>query len=229
MYKEKHFHNGHKQELQFSYLSLIWHTFFILWSHKSPLFLVKPSHFWWNSPLMWSSLLFPTANLHKNLNPIHTPPILSPYIYLTALCAPSRTFLTVWFNQQRQIITFLFVSLMSVKGSGATDWTDVGVFGSVVSWLDEQMQTWLPLCESSLLTTVTKNQSEAFLPVYILYKAACWQQELGIGPANQQFVLLNILPLRYFGYLPFLFLSIVWQIKKRKNTLVCVLGCKWQT
>lgn len=62
-----------------------------------------------------------------------------------------------------------FLSLMSVKGSGSTDWTDVEskVFGSVVSWLDEQMQTWLPLCESSLLTTVTKIQSEVFLPVYI--------------------------------------------------------------
>lgn len=58
---------------------------------------------------------------------------------------------------------------MSVKGSVSTDWTDVEskVSGSVVSWLDEQMQTWLPLCESSLLTTVTKIQSEVFLPVYI--------------------------------------------------------------
>lgn len=152
------------------------------------------------------------------------PSMLSPYIYLTALCAPSRTFMAVWFHQQRQIITFLLVSLMSVKGSGATDWTDVEVFGSVVSWLDKQMQTWLPLCESSLLTTVTKNQSEAFLPVYILYKAACWQQELGIGPA---FVLLNIPVLFYLGSMPFL--SIVWQMKNRKSTLVCVLGWKWQT
>lgn len=114
---------------------------------------------------------------------------------------------------------------MSVKGSGSTDWTDIEVFGSVVAWLDEQMQTWLPLCESSLLTTVTKNQSEMFLPVYILYKVACWQQELGFGPAiQQQFVLLDIFLLFYFGYMPFL--SIIWQKKKREkkiHSFVCLV------
>lgn len=72
------------------------------------------------------------------------------------------------------------------------------VFGSVVSWLDEPMQTWLPLCESSLLTTVTKIQSEVFLPVYLYSKAACWQQELGFGPAVQQFVFLSIFLLFHF-------------------------------
>lgn len=131
---------------------------------------------------MWSRALFllPESHPPPQKPPTHTPAIVSPYIYLTALCAPSKTFMTVWFNQQRQIITFYsFISLMWVKGSGSTDWTDVEskVFGSVVSWLDEQMQTWLPLCESSLLTTVTKIQSEVFLPVYIqsrMLAAGAW-------------------------------------------------------
>lgn len=139
-------------------------------------------HFLWSVLVEWpfnakSSAVFPTAYLPDTPNPTHArthththPSIVSPYIYLTALRAPSKTFMTIWLNQQRQIISFpFFFLLMSAKGSGYTDLTDVQrkVSGSVVSWLDEQMQTWLPLCESSLLTTVTKIQSEVFLPVYI--------------------------------------------------------------
>lgn len=112
---------------------------------------------------------------HKEL-PLSHPSIVFPYIYLTALRAPSKTFMTIWLNQHRQIISFLsflfsffFFSFNVNKGIWVHGFNRCWEqsFGSVVSWLDEQMQTWLPLCESSLLTTVTKIQSEVFLPVYI--------------------------------------------------------------
>lgn len=68
---------------------------------------------------MWSSQLFPTGHLPETLTApptdthtdAHPPSTVSPYIYLTALCAPSKTFTTVWFNQQRQIISFSFFLL----------------------------------------------------------------------------------------------------------------------
>lgn len=85
------------------------------WEHITTLksvFVIKASQTWWNGPLMWSRQLFLLPESHPHTpaetpTRTHPPALVSPYIYLTALCAPSRTFMTVWFNQQRQIITFL--------------------------------------------------------------------------------------------------------------------------
>lgn len=108
---------------------------------------------------------------------------------------------------------------MSVKGSGSTDWTDVESKGfvSVVSWLDEQMQTWLPLCESSLLTTATKIQFEVFLPVYIqscVLAAGIW-----IWTSNSTTICFTWHPSVLFWF--YAYTSIIWQMKKRK--IVCLV------
>lgn len=133
--------------------------------------------FWWNGPLTRSRQLFspPRTYLTPRIPPTHThthTPLYSISIHL--LDCLTRTKQNLYDHLIKSTTTdnqfsFFFFLLMSAKGSGYTDLTDVQrkVSGSVVSWLDEQMQTWLPLCESSLLTTVTKIQSEVFLPVYI--------------------------------------------------------------
>lgn len=121
--------------------------------------------------------------------PLTHPPVVSPYIYLTALRAPSKTFMTAWFNPQRQSFFFYFL-FTPVKRCGSLDITD---FGWVVSWLDEQTQTWLPLCESSLLTTVTKIQSEVFPPVY-----SCVFETGNLDQQLNKSVLLSPPPLQCF-------------------------------
>lgn len=118
---------------------------------------------------------------------------LSPRIYLTALCAPSRTFMTVWFAQ-----THTLRSVMSVKGSGSTAWADVDSFW--VSCLltgraDADMTTsmWVFIVDHS-----DQDPVWGVSPVYLYSKEACWQQELGFGPAVQRFVFLSIFMLFHF-------------------------------
>lgn len=100
-------------------------------------FNVKPSAL----SLTWNPESHPPTHAHP---PTSThPALVSPYVYLTALCAPSRSFMTVWVHQQRQIITSFFLS-MAVKGSGSTDWADVESFWvSCLStgWADADMTT----------------------------------------------------------------------------------------
>lgn len=201
-------------------------------------------HFLWSVLVEWpfnakSSAVFPTAYLPDTPNPTHAhthththPSIVSPYIYLTALRAPSKTFMTIWLNQQRQIISFPFFFSFNVsKGiwvhgfnrcSAQSFWVSCLLTG----WADADMTTsmWVFIANHS------DQDPVGGVSTCVHNKAARWQQELGFGPAIQrQLVLLSILLLFYFGYICLL-LSIIWQMKKRKkiHRFVCLV-VKWKT
>lgn len=73
---------------------------------------------------------------------------------------------------------------------------------------------------------MTKIPSEVFLPVYILHKAAGWQQDLGFGPAIQQeLVVLSIFLLFLFGLYAFTKYYLANE-KEGEKRLICELGCK---
>lgn len=198
--------------------------------HKCPLFVIKPSPFWWNGPLMLSRQRF---LLSKTLNPTdtdtHTHPCSSISIHLLDCLMRTKQNLYDRLIPSTKTDNHFFFSNVN-KGIWvhrlSRSWEKQG-FGSVVSRLDEQMQTWLPLCESSLLTTVTKIQSEAFLPVYIqsrMLAAGTWNWTSNSAP-----ICFYQASSRRFFLVSRLLLSIIWQMTKRKNTQICVLGCKWQT
>lgn len=132
--------------------------------------------------------------MHTYLNrtqPLTHPPVVSPYIYLTALCAPSKTFMTAWFNPQRQSFFFVYFLFTPVKRCGSLDITD---FGWVVSWLDEQTQTWLPLCESSLLT----SDKDPVWGVSTCVQLCVWNRKSGPAIKQQSVLLSTPTPLRCF-------------------------------
>lgn len=57
-----------------------------------------------------------------------------------------------------------------------------------------------------------------------MYIQSCaLEQELGFG-IQQQFVLLGIPMLFYFGYMPLL--NVIGQMDKEEKMQICVIGCK---
>lgn len=112
---------------------------------------------------------------------------------------------------------FFYFLFTPVKRCGSLDITD---FGWVVSWLDEQTQTWLPLCESSLLT----SDQDPVWGVSTCVQLCVWNRKSGPAIKQQSVLLSTPTPLRCFICLDiYAFIKHYLAIGREIHRLLCLV------